>query len=310
MSSSRYPSIAGIDGTGSAGEIAIWDDSAVLGGESTLTYSSNQLAITSLTNDKELLKLVTNSTNTYARITVINSDATRYFQLATTFDATQVPAMAEHLTIGSDSTTIMSFGRSGQVFLNQSGASAPSPTLVHRNFPDTGLYWPGSDVLGIAADGTSVATLASSGVAIKATNTNDSAASGWVGQYSESTGGDSAWAAATEVYDNVATISLGSGNWIISASCTVYNSNAAGITLVTFGISSDATATTFSDRADGRNAYQQTGQASAGYTHTATVANLRVTLASTTSYYMKLNLAFGGGTPHVAGYKLSAMRPR
>lgn len=305
MSSSRYPSIAGIDGTGSAGEIAIWDDSAVLGGESTLTYSSNQLAITSLTNDKELLKLITNSTNTYARITVINSDATRYFQLATTFDATQVPAMAEHLTIGSDSTTIMSFGRAGQVFLNQSGASASSPTLVHRNFADTGLYWPGADVLSVAADGVNVASFASSGVAIKGTNTNNNATAAWVGEQIQSVVSLTSVPMATTQYGTLASISLTAGDWDVSAVVKV-TPNGATITLCDFGIGT-ADGNSTSGMVPGDNAYFPALNGSNAFG--ASIPPWRVSIAGTTTYYLKLYLAYSVATPQYE-CRISARRVR
>lgn len=404
------------------------------GGSQSAYFDSSGISFQSTVSDLTSIKQIANAVSSgTVRQRMQNSDNSRYFSFATTFDAAQVPEMAEHMTISSDTTTIVSFARNGQLFLNASLGTASAPEIVHKTDPNTGIFWPADGVVAVASNGsekarfdstgalitgrvttsgsgadtTSVSQLAgtttgtvrqyfrnsdstrsfefdadfssgtealilqsdtttiasvsragqlqmvyngiasapayafgttaekkasgmffaSSGVNIShdsvhtaffskngtqilGTNTNDSASAGYVGQYVESTGGDSAWAAATDVYDNVATISLTAGDWEVSASCVTYNANAAGLTLVTFGISSDATATSFTDRADGRNTYQATGQSVAGYTATAQVPNLRVSLSATTSYYMKLNLSFAGGTPHVAGYKLSARRVR
>lgn len=57
-----------------------------------------------------------------------------------------------------------------------------SPSLRFSDEPGTGLYRVGSDGIGVTVSGVNVGTLASTGSIFKGTTTNDSAASGFVGQ--------------------------------------------------------------------------------------------------------------------------------
>lgn len=294
-----------ITGSGGTNEVAYFSSSTVLTSSSNMTFASGALNIAAPDADHTVLRLIAATTTGVVRNQWQNSDNTRSFEIDADFTAG-----AENLLIQSDSTTIGSITRAGQIQMIANGTVA-APAYAFGSTAEkkgSGIYF--SSGTRIAHDGSNAAIFTKTGCSILGTTTNDNASAGYVGEYIESTGGDSAWAAASGDYANVASISLTPGDWDVCALADSYNSNAAGITLVTFGISTDSTANSFSDRADGRNCWQASGTASAGYTAASAVPLVRVSLASTTTYYLKLNLAFGAGTPHVAGYKIAARRVR
>lgn len=144
---------------------------------------------------------------------------------------------------------------------------------------------------------TSNATLAtlsnSTGVAIHGSNTNDSASAGYVGEVITGNQLNISFPTSTQFADGTS-VSLTAGDWLLSATLG-FDPNGSTTTHIYFGISSttgnSTTGLTF-------------GINELGITPTATnveasgsIPVYRVSLASTTTYYLKVSATYSAGTP-------------
>lgn len=222
----------------------------------------------------------------------------------------------------SDSTVS---NRIGLLFANSTGAvvGAVTSEAVNQNSSGTAtgkLYFAvrnaGSmnDQMTLNASG-NVALLSgslsfsTSGQGIVGTTSNDNAATGNVGQYVQTVGADSAWSTGTGDYGDLGSISLTAGDWDVTGISMFYNSNSAGLSASILGIGL-VSGNSSSGLVYGQNTTYQTGVTSAGYTVTLDVPAYRISLATTTIVYLKGSLSYGGGTPHIGGYRISARRVR
>ncbi len=176
-------------------------------------------------------------------------------------------------------------------------------------FPDkNGTVAMTSDITGFAATGantdiTSMSALTAitttAGVDIKGTNTNDSAAAGDVGEFVSSSASGVALTNATAA--NITSISLTAGDWDICAK-GAFSGNAA-TTVSLAGASISPTSATISD--DGIGSYTQiiarSDSLSLGNGNAMGAPFRRVSLASTTTYYLVVQLNFSVSTATGSG---------
>lgn len=152
--------------------------------------------------------------------------------------------------------------------------------------------------------------LTSTGVTtIKGSATNDSASAGNVGELLSSVVSNQS-PVTTDVYYDVTSISLTAGDWDVTVLCTA-NANSATWSAVIIGISSTSgnSATGLTNGDSSVNAFWASSSTTPLQVPIA-VANLRVSLASTTTYYFKARVTFTVNTPTIAGARLSARRLR
>lgn len=142
------------------------------------------------------------------------------------------------------------------------------------------------------------------GVAVHGTNTNDSAAAGYVGEYisaSQSTPTDTA---ATTVWADGASISLTAGDWDVTA-VFKFDNNGGTVGQVFGGISATSGNST-TGLVDGDNKLTQIG-CTASYASSVSIANYRVSLTATTTYYAKQMAQYSVAAPRYV-CRISARR--
>jgi len=142
---------------------------------------------------------------------------------------------------------------------------------------------------------------------IVGTNTNNNALAGNVGQYIESTViGQSVGTSGQ--YEDVTSISLTAGDWDISAMIQ-FNANGATVTNDTFGISSTSGNSSAGLIGGVNSGVWVLPNSTTGTIQTWTIPAVRVSLAGTTTYYIKSFKQYSVATPQV-GARISARRVR
>lgn len=144
----------------------------------------------------------------------------------------------------------------------------------------------------------------------KGTATNDSAASGYIGEYIESVVTTGTFG-ATNVYADATSISLTAGDWDISI-IAYANLNGATLTELTLGIGT-ASGTSGTGVSSGNNAfyYQQASSSTAHPIVVGTVPPWRASISGTTTYYLKILATYSAGSaPVISRARLSARRVR
>jgi hypothetical protein len=192
---------------------------------------------------------------------------------------------------------------SGQVEFPDGSASVPSISVIGDS--DTGIYHPSANRVAISCGGNDQLIATTSGVRIMGTATNDNAAAGYVGEYVSSVVSGVSFPATTQ-YGDATSISLTAGDWDISLNFGM-DANGASVTVAQCAISTTSGnsggGTTFGDN---RHAVSLPNATING---SATVANYRMSLASTTTVYAKMTATFTVATPR-AYCRLDARRVR
>jgi hypothetical protein len=145
-----------------------------------------------------------------------------------------------------------------------------------------------------------------SGIGIVGTTTNDNATNGNVGEYVQSAGTSTKGSmSTTNTFSNITSISLTAGDWDIYGT-TLFDNNGATITNLAAAISTYS-GDTRTDHVDALNVlYISPG----GLTNMgATTIYYRLSLASTTTVYLKAEANYSVSTPKQAGW-LRARRVR
>ena len=152
------------------------------------------------------------------------------------------------------------------------------------------------------------ATLSDTGCSFTGTTTNNNATSGIIGEYKESVVA-AVNVGANTTFSNITSISLTAGDWDVSLVCDLDVTGATSSQILV-GLSTDPTATTFSDSVTGSN------QIRIDYLTTALTAQvplaipvLRASLSTTTSYFVKCRVIYTATTPKFYG-RISARRVR
>lgn len=157
---------------------------------------------------------------------------------------------------------------------------------------------------------TDLSISASSGaVTLRGTATNDSAATGFVGEAVRSAVADSAAVSMTgsDQYTDVTSISLTAGDWDVTG-VIGFTANGATVNECRIGISSTSgnsgTGLSFGDNVVSTGAQPTASTDSAGY-----IPQYRVSISSTTTYYLKARMNYSVATPKAYG-RISARRRR
>lgn len=136
--------------------------------------------------------------------------------------------------------------------------------------------------------------------------TNSSAAAGYVGEYIESVAGP-VNAPTSSQYGDITSISLTAGDWDISAIILSALNTGTSVLSSVGGIGTAA---------GNNNGGLVPGDTSAGssppgtdYSSTITIPPKRISIASTTIYYLKMRSVYSSGTPQFSG-RISARRVR
>jgi hypothetical protein len=144
------------------------------------------------------------------------------------------------------------------------------------------------------------------GMAIVGTNTNNSAASGQVGEYVESVVTTFTNFPTSLAYGDLTSISLTAGDWDVTA-CYDSQNNSAVVTYVEIGIST-TTGNSTTGLQFGSNRFEDSGPIAAS-DRSMMVPAFRVSLASTTTVYLKFMSSYTTATPQARG-RISARRMR
>lgn len=154
----------------------------------------------------------------------------------------------------------------------------------------------------------SYAGLVQSAGQLLGTNTNDSAATGYVGQYKVSTTTATNFPGATTQWGDATSLSLEAGDWDVTFVVETRINTATGFAGETeMGISSTS-GNSATGLTRGLNWFSNLSP-TASANITASIPNYRVSIASTTTYYAKLKASYSGGNPQFIG-SLIARRVR
>ena len=140
------------------------------------------------------------------------------------------------------------------------------------------------------------------------TTTNDSAAAGYVGEYKEAFATDVSYPTSTE-WGDAASISLTAGDWDVSVAA-VADSNSSTWTFASAGIS--VTTGNFSTGLVFGSNWVRGVHASSSTTPLnvpLAIPSYRISLAATTTVYLKMAATYSAGTPHFNA-RISARRVR
>lgn len=138
------------------------------------------------------------------------------------------------------------------------------------------------------------------------TGTNDSAASGKIGEFVSSLISSATAFPATATYSDLTSISLTAGDWDVSLGAW-FTLNGSVTSLVLYGISTSS-GNAFADGADGDNILKLSAPLSGG-TASGFIAPFRMSFATTTTVYFKYRADYTGGPPQARG-RISARRVR
>ena len=112
-----------------------------------------------------------------------------------------------------------------------------TPAFTFSGDLDNGLYRIGANNPGLAAGGVKVIDMKSTGVAVLATTTNDDAAAGFIGEYSEAEVlNASAVSLTTSTTANVTSLSLTAGDWDIWGSVCFKPGSSTSVTVMAGGV--------------------------------------------------------------------------
>ena len=145
---------------------------------------------------------------------------------------------------------------------------------------------------------------------IVGTTTNNDAQAGSVGEYVEAIASTAVNCAADTAWSDVASISLTAGDWDVSGMLCIYN-NGATWTRADLGIGAVA-------GDNGTGIITGSNQSLMIFASTSTaitfltfaVPSYRVSLSTTTTYYLKANATYSAGTPKTGFGRISARRVR
>lgn len=177
-------------------------------------------------------------------------------------------------------------------------------------FDGTGGYTVQNSALIIADTTGGLSRSGNGGIPLQGTNTNDSAAAGYVGEYIESSiASGSAVSLTSTVAANVTSISLTAGDWDVTADVTYSPAATTNFTLAFHSISSTS-ATQDSTTGGAYNVYRfPAGNVPVAGFNTAGVGPVRKLLSATTTIYLVAQSTFTVSTMAAYGI-LRARRVR
>jgi len=161
--------------------------------------------------------------------------------------------------------------------------------------------------LNLQSNGTTKLAITSAGTAVAGTNTNDAAATGYVGEYVESVVGPINYPTSGGTPGNITTISLTAGDWDVTFFAYL-SSNGATVTtnIIMISLYSGATQT---DRVFGSNWTYVSNPTVASSENFGVIPTYRVSLSATSTVYGKIAASYSIATPYTY-CRLSARRVR
>jgi hypothetical protein len=153
-----------------------------------------------------------------------------------------------------------------------------------------------------------MAIVVGSNTAIAGTATNDNGIAGTIGEYLSATASGNVGTSGQ--FSNVTSITLTAGDWDVSGICVVGANGATLSSAIQIALSADSGNST-GDHVNGDNvAIFQFNNSGTGNSITGVIPAWRVSIASTTTIYLKtLSTYSGGPTPQASG-RISARRVR
>lgn len=150
--------------------------------------------------------------------------------------------------------------------------------------------------------------MTAAGVSVLGTNTNDNAAAGYVGEYVTSQVTSDVSAGSSNVYFNITSISLTAGDWDVTGNMEFDLNSATATSCI--AVVSTFTGNTTTDHVSGYNKSSGAVPLSTNAQGTsAQIPRFRVSIASTTTVYLKCLYTYTAGTPQAIG-SLTARRIR
>lgn len=261
-----------------------------------------------------------NATNVTGTVAIGNG-GTGQTSKAAAFDALSPMTTAGDLIYGgaSGTGTRLGAGTTGD-WLLQGGSSAPvwSSTVITAKVIDgsadavqltvEGHSTQTNNILNVQRSDTTnlLAVTDTGGTQIRGTTTNDAAAIGFVGQYSEAsaTGGNN-FPTSTQFGDLVS-VSLTPGDWDVSI-LLVTDKNGSTTTAYEMGFSATSGNSSTGLTLGLNYAYLTAGTATDG--NSGSIPPYRISLSATTTYYLKYKAIYSAGTPRAYG-RITARRVR
>lgn len=190
--------------------------------------------------------------------------------------------------------------------------SVGSPAVAFSADGDNGIYRIGTNNWALSAGGVKVVDLQSTIVDVpvtfkaKGTATNDSPATGYIGEVVSSSATFTNFPTSGQ-YGDLTSISLTAGDWLISVQL-IQIQNGATVSTVTSGVSTTSgnSSTGLTDGDTQTSAVPQNAAAGAAFVG---IMPKRFSLSATTTVYLKYNSSYTVATPQAAG-RITAVRIR
>lgn len=254
--------------------------------------------------------------------TVANSNLTQMVTLTLKGNNTGGTANASDLTVSQVNTMLGTLTNPmttlGDIIYED---ATPTPARLAGNTTTTKKFLtetgngtisapPGWNTI-VNSDLNSISSLdSSSGVTIHGTNTNDSASSGYIGEYIEGLQTSATNTGASATWFDAASITLTAGDWDVTELFSIQSKAALGISVINTGISSTS-GNSSSGLTLGVNEVSQdqpTALPNTDFTFSM-VPSYRVSIASTTTYYLKAFVIWSTTAPQYT-CRISARRMR
>lgn len=204
----------------------------------------------------------------------------------------------------------------GTVLFPDGTATAPSVAFsgdtgvgVYRSGTSLGLASPASGSVQARVNNIQMLVANDTEVFIRGTNTNNNTSAGFVGEYVESLSTTDVAAAATSVTDDLVSISLTAGDWDVTGMAS-FDNNGATWSVFSLGITLVAGNTGVGTQGVQADSFEFASTSTTITRKILVVPNYRISLASTTTVYLKRVFAYSAGTPRTRNGRLSARRVR
>lgn len=203
-------------------------------------------------------------------------------------------------------TVLLANGSAGQVLTSNGTTLAPTWGAASSGNLTGDVTSVGLATTAAATQANIVTLSKSTGVAVHGSNTNDSAAAGYVGERISSTA-SATNCPATGNYGDLTSISITAGDWEISAQIAFID--AGGVNSSTKGGVSITTGNASTGLVEGDNLLQTLPPNGTNGDTSITIAGYRVSLSGTTTHYLKYRCVYTGTATQASG-RLTAVRVR
>ncbi len=185
----------------------------------------------------------------------------------------------------------------GVAFTSTGSVSAPGYIFVSTE-ATTGLYRAAANTIGFTVSGVTVGNVSANGWVLQGTITNDSAATGILGEHVTASVAATNVVAGSGAFENATSISLTAGDWDVSGGLH-HILNGATVTGIFAAISVN-TGNTTTDHVSGANQFSGLPP-SANVSVTLALIDYRISIATTTTVYLKSRVDYSAGTPRYLG---------